>query len=65
MGQNFSSEYHGKANMLTSHGRKNAYDNMDEFLVTVSEKGQREELRSQEETHRKIGKAISNHAQKN
>jgi hypothetical protein len=31
---------------------------VDEYLVVVREKSQREEQKSQEEIHRKIGKAI-------
>ena len=33
------------------------YDNADEYLVVVSEKGQREQTKEQEEIHRKVGKA--------
>ena len=33
------------------------YDNMEEFLVVVSEKGQREQTKEQEEIHRQVGKA--------
>ena len=37
--------------------RKNKYDGTDEFLVLVKEQNKREQQSSQEEIHRKIGKA--------
>lgn len=33
------------------------YDKAEEYLVVVSEKGQREQTKEQEEIHRKLGKA--------
>ncbi|CAL1163425.1 unnamed protein product, partial [Cladocopium goreaui] len=36
---------------------KNMYDKAEEYLVVVSEKGQREQTKEQEEIHRKVGKA--------
>ena len=33
------------------------YDKAEEYLVVVSEKGQREQTKEQEEIHRKVGKA--------
>ena len=35
------------------------YDGQDEFLVVVKEKSQKEQQHTQEEIHRKIGKAWS------
>ena len=40
-------------------GRKNQYDGVTEYLVVLREKGSRQEEKSQEEIHRKIGKAWS------
>ena len=37
--------------------RKNVYDGADEFLVVVKEQNKREQQSSQEEIHRKMGKA--------
>lgn len=40
-----------------THVRKNQYDGVTEYLVVLREKGSRQEEKSQEEIHRKIGKA--------
>ena len=40
-------------------GRKNLYDGIEEYYVTVKERSQREEQHSQEEVHRKLSEATS------
>ena len=37
--------------------RKNMYDGVDEYYIVIRETGSREEQATQEEIHRKIGKA--------